>query len=163
METCIRVGALGKKLAVKVQGRAAFRQSQLLEDFILSQPGKGCVIDFLDCEYVDSTFMGMVFGLYERLSESSLKLEIVNLSGRVERSFGEVGLSHLLKVGKERIEAEEWKALEGGKVKRERIADHILRAHERLEKISPQEYNLVEKMLVEETGKKGRRSPKDKG
>ena len=84
---------------IRVQGRGSFKVSASLKDFGLAAIGEGCrtaVFDMTDCCGMDSTFMGVLAGLTNRLRVANGKLVLLNLSPRARNLVATLGLDQIV-------------------------------------------------------------------
>ncbi len=95
---------------VKVTGSANHENAPCIKEFLLRRFEKGWrrfVIDLADCRSIDSTFIGMLYRLAVRVSESDAcgGVEIINPGERNAKSISKLGLDQLIKLD---IEGSRW-------------------------------------------------------
>jgi anti-sigma B factor antagonist len=85
---------------VRILGRGACHNSEAFRQFGLAKLREGyrqLYVDFLNCEGLDSTFLGVIAGLGLALGDSGC-LSLLNLSGDSLKAFDCLGLEHLTSV-----------------------------------------------------------------
>lgn len=85
-QSSILVGCENKTVWVRVMGKGSFQNSSGLKEFtkeMINRGSRDFVIDFKNCETMDSTFMGTLAGVALRLREMGQgHLHAVNLNER---------------------------------------------------------------------------------
>lgn len=85
---------------VKVHGRGSFKISSSLKDFVnhlLDNNGKDLVVDVCDCLGMDSTFMGVMAGISQRLKrEAHGTVTLLGASPKIVKLLSTLGLSRLV-------------------------------------------------------------------
>ena len=137
---------------VRVKGRASFKISSAVKEFGAASLGAGCttlLFDLADCVGMDSTFMGVLAGMAGRLRRE-LRGEIVllNMTPRTRGLVATLGLDEIVQAFEDGGTPERYvalldksqrmKALETGGETRRDINETMLRAHEDLVKLNPE-------------------------
>jgi anti-anti-sigma factor len=68
----LRIGRCVDGYVLRIEGRGGVRESSTLRDYVqtcLQQNGTRVVLDLNECDYLDSTFLGCIVGLYKRFGE----------------------------------------------------------------------------------------------
>jgi anti-sigma B factor antagonist len=102
-EESIQVGCLGSVAWVKVTGSANHESAPCIKEFLVGRFEKGWrsfVIDLADSKGIDSTFIGMLYRIATRISNSGEKgsVEIINPGERNAKSICKLGLDELIKI-----------------------------------------------------------------
>jgi anti-anti-sigma factor len=147
---------------IRICGRASFRISPLLKQFIQqvfeSESINRILINMADCSGMDSTFMGVLAGIaYHIRDQSGVKLKLVNLSEKNQKLLTTLGVQRLINYSpgcteeeKEllAVSGEEAHSLESGGADRLETARTTLEAHKNLVKAHPE--NLTKfKSIIE--------------
>lgn len=102
MPSSVLVGCFQRMVWVKVEGRGTFQNSSGLKEFVKQMIQRGYrefVVDLLDCEVMDSTFMGTLAGVALRLRELGQgSLRAVNVNERNAELLANLGLDQLFEV-----------------------------------------------------------------
>jgi len=114
-EGSIQVGCLGSVAWVKVTGSANHESAPCIKEFLVGRFEKGWrnfVIDLAESKGIDSTFIGMLYRVATRVSDSEDggALEVINPGERNAKSICKLGLDELIKID-----------LDGSRWERERI------------------------------------------
>jgi anti-sigma B factor antagonist len=140
----IRVGKFEGFSWIRCEGKGSFLNSPAVKEFGEVRVRKGeklLVVDLQDCSGMDSTFMGTLAGLANRLKENGGELEVADAGEKNRASLEDLGLDFLME-----IEPEEavWKGLEdkardflklkvaGMRAGTQMHTRHILEAHQLL-------------------------------
>ena len=129
------VSAYSDPVVVKVNGKANYLNCNAFSEFIETVITGGCrklFIDFVGCEGMDSTFLGILAGTAIQLRKFKPAGELIvgNLSERNYELICNLGLQNLLAISKNQ-------AVEGGSfnaLKNQEVSDakNVLKAHENL-------------------------------
>jgi len=97
--TSIQVGCVGSVAWLRVEGAATHENTGSMRDFLHRRFEKGYrtfVVDLENCPGVDSTFIGMLYALAKQVArvDESGTVEVINATGRNERSIRKLGLDH---------------------------------------------------------------------
>ncbi len=96
------VGCLGQIVWVKIQGRGSFQNSVGLKEYVGRMVLRGhrdFVVDLMDCEQMDSTFMGTLAGVALRLREIGQGgLRAINVNERNAGLLCSLGLDQIFSV-----------------------------------------------------------------
>lgn len=84
-------------VVVKCKGRLVFGQTGPLKDGVrgLLPKSRRVVIDLSEVNFMDSSGLGTIVGLYVSAKKSHCELQLINLAPRVRELFG---LAHVLSV-----------------------------------------------------------------
>ncbi|MCX7847472.1 MAG: STAS domain-containing protein [bacterium] len=122
---------------VRVHGRATFKIAPVLRDFVqheLSQARLGILIDFSECESVDSTFVGTLTSLSLQCRRSGRAcIKLFNVPPQVYNVFHTLGLTMVLDLASPPPSAPiDYRPAEPGTYSRTDIASLMLDAHQTL-------------------------------
>jgi len=125
---------------VKVHGRGSFKVSSSLKDFVnrlLDVGGKDLVVNVSDCLGMDSTFMGVLAGISQRLKrESQGTVTLVGASAKIKKLLSTLGLSRMVTFAElTEAPAPELTPLERNPETPLQSAKTMLEAHEKLVEI----------------------------
>lgn len=135
---------------IRIQGRGSFKLSPALKDFCRSSvenKDRRLVLDMKDCVNMDSTFMGVLAGIALRLKHSGRgRIIMLNMSNQIRSLLETLGLDKVIASDKElddslraKIAAvPEPSSMKTGKTDKKKLADMVLRAHEDLVELSPE-------------------------
>ncbi len=164
---------------VRVQGRGSFQVSPALKKFSVSAIRHGCrimVIDLEQCLGMDSTFMGVLAGIALRLrkQDNSGDLVLINMDAKNISLLETLGLSKVVHIIKDPLSDVQrrclglWPAdsqtmdrLETGGESRDSAARTMLKAHQDLIRVDPDNQPRFENVLTylqEELHRSGRKS-----
>jgi anti-anti-sigma regulatory factor len=95
--------AVGGGLLVRLAGRCTMQHSPAteatIENAMVHAPGVTVVVDLFNCTYLDSTFLGCLFGLYRRFGATpDARLKMHASPERAKALFGPMRLDKVLKV-----------------------------------------------------------------
>lgn len=126
-------------VAIRVEGKANFKNSATIKDFIermLKQGKRSLVVDFEACTGMDSTFLGVIAGaaLQLRKCEPRGSLVLTHLNERNDELVHNLGLNRLLTVDNgQSVSAEDTAFLQHTLVSDEiAAARQVLEAHRNL-------------------------------
>ncbi|MAS95941.1 MAG: hypothetical protein CMO55_22275 [Verrucomicrobiales bacterium] len=105
-ESTILVGCFGSVAWVRVEGAANYENAGCIRDFLTGRFEKGWrqfVVDLEDCRGIDSTFIGILYRLAAKVSEtdSGGSVEVINPGERNAKSISKLGLDSLIKIDRE--------------------------------------------------------------
>ena len=138
---------------IRVEGRGSFKVSSSLKDFGLAAIEEGCrtaVFDMKSCISMDSTFMGVLAGLANRLRQAHPEGRVVllNMAPRTRSLVATLGLDQIVasyqlgETPKEFEQATEWmralEFLEQPAIGKKTTTEVMLEAHENLVRLSPE-------------------------
>lgn len=137
---------------VRVRGRASFKISSAVKEFGAAANAAGCttlLFDLADCDGMDSTFMGVLAGLALRWRKScGGEVVLVNMTPRTRGLAATLGLDEIVRAflaGETpdryaglAARSRELRELETGGESRRDINETMLRAHEDLVKVNPE-------------------------
>lgn len=126
---------------IRVHGRATFKIAPVLRDFIqheLQQSRLGILIDFADCEAVDSTFVGTLTSLSLQCRRSGRGcIKLFNVPPHVYDVFHTLGLTMVLDLaGAAPSTALAYQPAQPGSYSRTDIASLMLDAHQTLAQLN---------------------------
>ena len=166
----LKVGRRQQTVIFKVSGRGTFRNSPSLKNLALAALKEGkaeeIIIDLEDCLYMDSTFMGTLVGINcALLKRSDRRLIIINADDRNKRLLDTLGLSRIIEMRNDLGKfATEWELIANESLESRTLAQHILTAHDCIEKIDAQNqtrFSEVKRLLLESLSQKELSDPKD--
>lgn len=125
---------------VRLIGRATLQHSPAMEELVVRtvehSPATHVAIDLTRCDYLDSTFLGSLFGLYSRFGggDASARIRIHGSPAVIRKLFGPLKLDKHLKADATPAPAAfgNWvnlSAVEGDKAAMSR---HVMECHRRL-------------------------------
>ncbi len=121
---------------VRVEGRGSFKVSATVKDFcrrVQEQDGKHLVVNLEKCVGMDSTFMGVLAGISQKLKKEGGSLRMTHVSEKLKGLMTTLGLIRLVTVVEDPEPApeatEELKATPQGALA---SAQEMLEAHETL-------------------------------
>ncbi|MBX9742728.1 MAG: STAS domain-containing protein [Chthoniobacterales bacterium] len=95
----ISVACFNKNAWIRIIGRGNFQCSSTLKELVLALIQKGYhdyVLDLINCEQMDSTFMGTITGIAQRLRKQGQgTFKVVNVSKSNQDLMENLGLDHL--------------------------------------------------------------------
>ncbi len=138
---------------IRLSGKATFKLAPDFKDFVVYEMKKGkrgILIDFSDCETIDSTFVGTITSLsltYNNKNNNQIKL--FNVNDHILSILKNLGLINVLDISNSvNNEETDFKSLKLVKREKVEIANLMLDAHETLASIS-EENAVVFKNVVE--------------
>ena len=150
-----KIATLGNSGYVEVYGPGNMNITPVLKDIcyaMMDEQKTMILVDLKTCDIVDSTFMGTLVGIQERMTAVwgiEGKLLIINPSDEHLRLFDMVGISHMIHTVPDIIDVPDF-ALTGipvGKVDREEKLRVIVEAHEKLIQLNDINKDKFEKFL----------------
>lgn len=137
----IIVGCTGKTVVVNVRGPGNLFNSYPLQAFFLSMleaAADDFVMDLAECTHLDSTFMGVMAGLSQRLRKAGKGvLRVVNSSDEALRTMQRLGLTHMVQLEQATVPPlEEAITLEPADLSKLDRGRHMLHAHLELSAMS---------------------------
>ncbi len=108
----IKVGKFEGFSWIRCEGKGSFLNSSAVKEFGESRVKRGelcVVVDLQACTAMDSTFMGTLAGLANRLREIGGVLEVTGANEKSRRSLEDLGLDFLMAINPDRGA---WKGLE---------------------------------------------------
>lgn len=98
----ISVACFDHNVWIRVTGRGSFKCSGILKELVQKQAEKGYynyILDLLHCEQMDSTFMGTITGLAQRLRQKKQgALKVTNVSESNQKLMENLGLDELFPI-----------------------------------------------------------------
>ena len=90
----VLVGAVGGALCLSIRGRGTWTQCEPLHEVALAtlDAGRDLVIDFAECQYLDSTYLGTIHELVTRADECGVPLHMQGVSPKVVDLFDELSM-----------------------------------------------------------------------
>ncbi len=138
----ILVGQKGNVTVVRIMGKGTHLNSHYLKQFLLQGIGekpRAIHIDLSQCNYLDSTFLGMLAGLGCKMKERSLpSIRLINGTERIIGMLEGLGIDRLFELVKEQAAADGLKELKTASLSLEERSREMLEAHEKLVEVSPQ-------------------------
>lgn len=128
---------------VRLVGRATLKHSPPLQELaqrILQQPSAvGVALDLTACTYLDSTFLGCIYGLYRKYGSASdaehpARFRLHAPASIMKELFGPMRLDRIMKATDAPLPAaeKEWVALEESPVEKSALTRHVMECHRRL-------------------------------
>lgn len=97
---CIWVASDGDTALVRVTGRASFMLGPCVKELGNALIDRNCrqiVFDLVDCESVDSTFLGVLAGVAARMKKNGPgRITLINLSPALYENISMLGLSRIM-------------------------------------------------------------------
>lgn len=137
----MQVGVAGPAAWIRVDGRGTFQNSAGLKQFAEEMKNRGCrefVVDLINCELMDSTFLGTLAGIALALGSEG-KLIVARPNARNREVMGNLGLDRIFTVSEhapEPLPGTLERAEPGAPQKAQR--ETIVEAHENLAAASPE-------------------------
>jgi len=122
----------------RVVGRGSYKVSKSIKEFaarLLEEGHSFLLLDLQECVGMDSTFMGMLAGVSQRLqSAGGQRLVLTGVSDKLNRLMTTLGIDRLMEIRNEPSPAkpEEMRELDQTELAPEESATHILESHETL-------------------------------
>ena len=167
----IKVGKFEGFSWIRCEGKGSFLNSAAVKEFGESRIKRGelcLVVDLQACSAMDSTFMGTLAGLANRLTENGGVLQVTGAAEKSRRSLEDLGLDFLMTINPEQAV---WKGFEekardllkpkvaGVKAGTVLHTRHILEAHEILSETNDgnrKMFSGVVSLLEDELAEKAR-------
>jgi anti-sigma B factor antagonist len=161
----LMVSIAGSAVIVKVSGRATFNSSLDFKTLIQELRTRGFkrfLLDLGDCLVMDSTFLGVLAGLGQKIAASqnngeSPRMQLLCPNQRVSELLENLGVSHLFQVVDHTSPcAQEFATVQLGGHSREEITKTCLEAHQTLMNINPAnvpKFKEVTRFLAEDLEK----------
>ena len=131
---------------IRLIGRITFKYAPDFRQFILEQFDKnqhGVLIDFSDCETIDSTFIGIITSLTLKSKKENRKfIKILNVNEHIKRILKTLGLINILDIVDEKLNNIKYNNLPISSAGKIEIANLVLDAHETLSELN--EKNVLE-------------------
>lgn len=137
----------------RVQGRGSYKISPALKEFarqMREQGRKQFVVDLLECDGMDSTFMGTLAGICQRYTQAGGEpVAMTSVSPKLRQLMKTLGLDRLVQIQDTSWQQEESLTSLTGTASAPSAsslesAEHILEAHETLVKLSPENLSKFE-------------------
>lgn len=141
MENRYMVGEIGDNIVIKIIGNATMKNSKTLEDYfknILQDEKKEVILDFSECNYIDSTTLGVIARMSLEVGKKwNTKLYEVNVSNMIRSTLNSTGIYDLMGHSKKEGEDISFSGLKNRNfLTDEEKAKHILEAHRTLVELS---------------------------
>jgi len=98
----ISVACFDQSVWIRVTGRGNFQCSASLKELVQKMNEKGhCnyVLDLIECHQMDSTFMGTITGIIQRLRQGKKgTMKVVNVSSSNQELMENLGLDHIFPI-----------------------------------------------------------------
>ena len=155
-EPTFRVDVSSRPIVVRISGRANFLNCSPLRSFFRSMMDKGhtdFVLDFSQCEGMDSTFLGILAGVAIETQRGDPKGNIT-LSGLGERNLELVrnlGLHRIVSIKEEAVTgdlSDDSKGLAEENLTEEEKKEMLINAHEDLGKVDEANINKFQDLLT---------------
>lgn len=141
MENKYLVGELGDNIVIKIVGNATMKNSKTLEDYfnnVLKDAKKEIILDFADCNYLDSTTLGVIARMSLEVGKKwNTKLYEINVSNMIRSTLNSTGIYDLMGHSKKEGDDVSFSGLKNRTfLSDEEKAKHILEAHRTLMELS---------------------------
>lgn len=141
MESKYMVGELGDNIVIKIVGNATMKNSKTLEDYfnnILKDGKKEIILDFGECNYLDSTTLGVIARMSLEVDKKwNTKLYEINVSNMIRSTLNSTGIYDLMGHSKKEGDDLSFSGLKNRTfLSDEDKAKHILEAHRTLMELS---------------------------
>ena len=157
----IMVAVFDRTVCVQVNGRADFTSTVDLKKLITELWERGYshfIFDLCECRMMDSTFMGVLAGISQQMSDGNPEahpLELLNANPRVAETLENLGVAHLFKIGGTAAPlTDKYEPLaKGDPASQVELARTCLKAHLTLMELSPgnaQKFKDVAQFLAED-------------
>ena len=127
---------------VRIVGRATMQDSPTAEELVIRtlehSPTTRVVIDLSGCDYLDSTFLGSLFGLYSRFGGGpSPRVRFHAPASIIKKLFGPLKLDKHLVADSDNAPAirGQWVDLPASKGDKASMSRHVMECHRRLAEI----------------------------
>jgi anti-anti-sigma regulatory factor len=157
--SALKFGRTDLGFRLRVEGRGTLQESRPAETFVgeaMVMADAIVVIDLSDCEYLDSTFLGCLLGLYRQFGPS--RLHIAAPADRTKKLFGPTKLDVALRVsGELPTVIGQYVTLAPEAIDSKEMARHIMECHRRLAEIpGPQQtaFAAIAQQLARELEKR---------
>lgn len=152
MEDRYLFGELDNKVFIKFVGNATMKNSKTLEDLfdkIFEGEEKEIIIDFKECNYMDSTMLGFIAKIAIKLKKTWNKyIYEINASNMVKTSLKSTGVFDLLKHLDQEADGVELKEIEVKDFEnKDAKAAHILEAHKTLMSLSDENAKIFKNVV----------------
>ncbi len=152
MEDRYLLGELDDKIFIKFVGNATMKNSKTLEDLfdkIFEGEEKEIIIDFKECNYMDSTMLGFIAKIAIKLKKAWNKhIYEINASNMVKTSLKSTGVFDLLKHLDEQQDNLELKEVEVKDFEdKNEKAKHILDTHKILMSLSDENAKIFKNVV----------------
>lgn len=140
-ECRIEEGEAGETCALRVSGRATWREARACEALLKAAAARGAaiVLDLGACDYLDSTFLGILARSSRTARAAGREWRIACVAEGARRALASLGLSSLLPDSSaDRGPDIAWKPVAGATASGREEASFVLAAHEELEAASPE-------------------------
>lgn len=139
----LMISKRGDVYRIKVTGRATFDCAPPIRDLVKkleTEPFSGILVDLSGCEWMDSTFMGVLAMMGLRARKSGVTMEIGAASDFDRNLLAGLGLTKLFEFTGNTIDGneEDWQSGENDVVQAEEGARTVLEAHETLMDVDEQ-------------------------
>ena len=125
---------------MRLEGKGTHLNSYLLKRYILQclEENRSLFqVDLSQCNYMDSTFLGMLAGLGIKMEKRSLpQIKLMNPTERIRGLLEGLGVEQLFRVIQEDYPISSFNELHGKELGKEEKSREMLEAHEKLVQIS---------------------------
>ncbi len=127
---------------LRISGRATMHHSPALQELVKQtlqrDPSTTVAIDLNDCTYLDSTFLGNVFGLYQRYgSGAKPRVKLHAPPQTITLLFGPLKLDKFIRTDSSPAPepASDWVQLKGTPTDPKEISQHVIDCHRKLAEV----------------------------
>ncbi|QDU60208.1 hypothetical protein Pan216_10460 [Planctomycetes bacterium Pan216] len=146
----VRFGRCEEGYVIRVEGAGTLHESPMVEDFAQSVAEEGSsmglVLDLSCCDYLDSTFLGVMVGLHKAAGRDvGCHFAIANPSRQCRGLLESLHLDAILRVVDESPRLlGEWESLDTGGVEFKEISRHVFECHQHLANVpGPQQQRFA--------------------
>jgi len=129
---------------IRLAGRATMQHSGAVEELVVQtmrrHPATRVAIDLTDCSHLDSTFLGSLFGLYQRFGPDSAepRLTLHASPANIKALFGPLKLDRFIRTDPSAAPATsgQWVPLEAAESSDPKsMSRHVMECHRRLAEV----------------------------
>lgn len=146
------VGQLDEKMFIKFIGNSTMKNSKTLEELftkLLSEEPKEIILDFEECNYMDSTMLGFIAKMAIQIKKAwNRQIFEINATNMVKTSLKSTGVYDLLKHINASSDSVELTDLESKDFEnKDEKAAHILDAHKTLMSLSEENEKIFKNVV----------------
>lgn len=129
---------------IRIAGRATMQHSPAVQELVVQtldrDPATGVAVDLTDCTYLDSTFLGSLFGLYQRFGHPAgdpPRLTLHAPPATVKALFGPLKLDRVIRTEPDSPagQAGQWVPLHSAEGDPRTLTQHVMECHRRLAEV----------------------------
>jgi serine phosphatase RsbU (regulator of sigma subunit)/anti-anti-sigma regulatory factor len=151
-------GELGESTAINIRGRGTYMLSHNFFDAVkdIIDAKRGLIIDLSGCDYLDSTFLGMIYDVVDKAKKAGIYVHLQSVNESVHRLFIELSMDLVLQnIHAQAEPLPDMEPLLKTKPDEESMHRRILRAHDILVSLSNEnrkQFQGIVDMLRKEMG-----------